>query len=159
MKWLAENWFKLAIVILIPVTSIILVYGFIIYPESGKKINLEQQNEESLLKIEAEEKQQLMADELAETKRQNDLNEQLLKNEEAERYRQEEIMSEKQACLQEQLNIINPYYGYNDDGFKLCLKIMSENGTFTYAECKKKYDDRLDELEDKEDRARINCGL
>jgi len=33
MAWLQDNWFKLALVLVIPITTVVLIYGFVIYPE------------------------------------------------------------------------------------------------------------------------------
>ena len=37
MNWLSENWFKLALVLVIPMTAAVLVYGLVIYPENLRK--------------------------------------------------------------------------------------------------------------------------
>lgn len=37
MSWLNENWFKLALVLVIPITAVVLVYGFVIYPENVRQ--------------------------------------------------------------------------------------------------------------------------
>ena len=125
-------------------------------------------------KVEREERLQLQAAqeilvktaELEENKRQNDIAERAIALEEEKMKIDQEVKiqegvkyNEKQMCLTKQLNVIYPYYGYNDDALQTCLKIMAEHGTFTLNECQKKFKDRIAELEQKEDRARIDCGL
>jgi len=66
MEWLSENWFKLALVLVIPMTAVVLVYGFVIYPENLRK-------EERVMKDIAVSLQEA-ADDAKEQERVDDLN-------------------------------------------------------------------------------------
>jgi hypothetical protein len=35
--WVKENWFKLALVLVIPITALVFIYGFVIYPENIRR--------------------------------------------------------------------------------------------------------------------------
>lgn len=65
MNWLKENWFKLALVLVIPITSIVLVYGFVIYPESIRQTEKYEAEQKIVAeKREAEMKEELKAEDL-----------------------------------------------------------------------------------------------
>lgn len=54
MNWLQENWFKLALVLIIPFTSIVLVYGFVIYPENKREEEKSSNEQKEILRLATE---------------------------------------------------------------------------------------------------------
>lgn len=78
MDWLKENWFKLALVLVVPITAGVLVYGFVIYPE-----NIKQQERIASERQSALEKSEL---EVKESKRVEDLKSCLSESESQETY-------------------------------------------------------------------------
>lgn len=98
---------------------------------------------------------ELLQKQLAELEIQNELKqEEISRTNLQESKRQEEYLKAKK-CYADMINIIFPYYEYAETSFKYCL----ESGVYTLSECSQKRKDRIAELESKEDRSKIDCGL
>lgn len=132
----------------------VVIFGLVAYSlvnenkeqkEIQKRLLEEQVNQ---LTIQNELKQQEL--ELAEAKEE--------KQEKKDLVEKEQLLINKQ-CYAKALETIYPYYGYNENAYKMCLEFMANNGTFTFEECNQKRIDRKKELEAMEIKAKNDCGL